>query len=159
MTTSSYTVWNFFFYKLPVQCFAQFSIVGDVLFLLLIHRRSLYILDIKSLVGLDIANILSQSVDCLTSVHGVFHQAQILNFDVIKLIMSSPCGLVSKFHLISHSKPLDHKNIILQFLLWTFQFYLSHLCPLSSPFLYVVWGTDLVLFFTMSWASFFNTSN
>lgn len=81
LNTSSYTVgFLSFFCKLPVLCLAQFSIGGGVLFLL-IPRQCLYILGIKSLVGLDIANILSQSVDYLlplSTVSFIEHKSLIL---------------------------------------------------------------------------------
>ena len=65
---------NFFFGKLSVLCFAQLVVV----YFLLIHRKSLDVLDVKSFVDLNTANIFSQSVDYLLPFSSVFHQAQIL---------------------------------------------------------------------------------
>ena len=62
---------NFFFCKLSVLCFAHLVVVFSFL---LIHRKPLDILDIKSLVDLDIANIFSQFVGYLLPLSIVFHQ-------------------------------------------------------------------------------------
>jgi len=93
-----------FFGVVSVKIFGPFY--NQIVFLLLIFKSSLYILDNGSLVHVSFANIFSHSVTCLLILFdNVFCRAEVFYFNEVYLInyfVTSSCLWCCHRHILSH---------------------------------------------------------